>query len=100
MVILHLLSCTSCGSGSIKTDTVWKCEYFILNKSIYHSKKFIIILTMISFSSGFDSAKSKVIATKVLSEIIFWLALNSKLFLFKKYRNILAAIRLHPSVKG
>ena len=68
--------------------------------SFYHSKKFIITLIIISFSSGFDSANSKVIATKVLSEIIFSSPLNNKLFLLRKYRKILAAILLHPSIKG
>ena len=60
----------------------------------------MITLIIISFFLVFDSASSKVIATKVLSEIIFSLSLNSKLFLFRKYRKILAAILLHPSIKG
>jgi len=55
---------------------------------------------MISFSSSFDSAISKVMATNVLSKITFSLSLSSKLFFCKKYINILVAILLHPSIKG
>ena len=48
--------------------------------TFYHPKKFITTLTIISFSSGLDSARSSVIATKLLSEIIFSPFLNKRLF--------------------
>ena len=69
-------------------------------RSSWYKRELRIYSKYISDSSGFDSANSKVIATKVLSEIIFSSPLNNKLFLFRKYRKILAAILLHPSIKG
>ena len=46
---------------------------FLIFPLFYYSKKFIITLIMISFSSSFDSADSRVIAINELSEIIFLL---------------------------
>ena len=67
---------------------------------MYHVKKFITMLIMISFSCGFDSAIRSVRATKVLSDSIFLLFLYKIRFISRKYKNVVAAILLHPSTKG
>lgn len=57
-------------------------------------KKFITSLTIVSFSSGFDSAINKVIATNELLEIVCLHSIIKNLFLFKNSRNNVAAILL------
>ena len=52
------------------------------------------MLIMISFSWGFDSAIRSVRATKVLYDSIFLLFLQRIWFLSKKYKNVVAAIRI------
>jgi hypothetical protein len=71
--------------------------YFLIT---YIFKKFITSLTIVSFSSGLDSAIIKVMATSALSEIICFPSIMRCLFLFKNSRKIEAPIRLHPSTKG
>lgn len=66
---------------------------------IIYSIQFIITLIIISFSSGLDSAIIIVNATKVASSIFFSPFTNKASFLSRKYRNIVAAIRLFPSRK-
>ena len=68
-------------------------DYILLNNI------FIIILIIISFSNGFDSATSSVIAVNVPLEIVnLWFV--NKAFLLKYNRNNPAAILLQPSIKG
>ena len=57
-------------------------------------------LTIVSFSSGLDSAIIKVIATSVLSEIICFPSIIRCLFLFKNSSKIEAPMRLQPSTNG
>lgn len=76
-----------------------KYLYHILNPPYNYFIQFIITLIIISFSSGFDSAIIIVSATSVWSSISFSPFLNKASFLSKKYRNIVAAIRLFPSKK-
>ncbi len=54
---------------------------------------------IISFSSGLDSAIMIVVATRALSLITFCPLRYSWLFLSRKYRKMVAAIRLFPSWK-
>lgn len=63
------------------------------------ARKFITKATIESFSSGRLSAIITVIATRVLSSIALQSPKNSALLRSKKYRNIVAAIRLLPSKK-
>lgn len=60
---------------------------------------FIIILIMISFSSGLDSATNNVIAVNAPLEITN-LFLLSIAFLLKYNKKTPAAILLHPSTNG
>ena len=69
----------------------------MLNPPHNYFIQFIITLIIISFSSGFDSAIIIVSATSVWSSISFSPFLNKASFLSKKYKNIVAAIRLLPS---
>ena len=62
-------------------------------------KKFITRLTISSFSAGLLSAIIIVNATRVLSAIRLTPFSNSQSFLSRKYRNIVAAILLFPSLK-
>ena len=57
-------------------------------------------LTIVSFSSGLDSAIIKVIATSVLSEIICFPSIIRCLFLLRNSKNMEAPIRLQPSTNG
>ena len=65
-----------------------------------HLKKFITSLTIVSFSSGLDSAIIKVIATKALLDIICLQSMIKCLFLFKNSKNKEAPILLQPFTKG
>lgn len=61
------------------------------------TKKFIQSETIVSFSSGFDSAIMIVIATNIASSILFRPSINRAEFLSKKYKKRHAAMRLLPS---
>ena len=63
-------------------------------------RKFMINVTMISFSSGLDSATIRVMATKALLDMICLPCLKRELFLFRNSRKIVAPILLQPSAKG
>ena len=65
-----------------------------------HLKKFITSLTIVSFSSGLDSAIIKVIATRALLDIICLPSMIKCLFLLRNSRNKEAPILLQPSAKG
>ena len=73
---------------------------FDLNNTQSYLRKFIINVTMISFSSGLDSATIRVMATKALFDMICLPCLNRELFLFRNSRKIVAPILLQPSAKG
>ena len=64
-----------------------------------YARQFITTVIIISFSSGFDSAIIMVRATSVWSSISLRPSAKSTPFLSRKYRNIVAAIRLLPSKK-
>lgn len=65
-----------------------------------HLKKFITSLTIVSFSSGLDSAIINVIATRALLEIICLSSMIRCLFLLRNSKNKEAPILLQPSAKG
>ena len=68
---------------------------------IYFSlKKFIIKSIIISFSLGLDCSINIVIHAIVLLSITLLLFLYNILYLFKKYINKVAPIRLLPSIKA
>ena len=74
---------------------------YIISKANARTQSLMITLIMISFSSGRDSAIMIVSATSVWSSRSFspnWS--YSMLFRSRKYRNIVAAIRLLPSRKN
>ena len=60
----------------------------------------MIKVTIISFSSGRDSATINVIATKALLDMTCFPSLYKALFLFRNSRKIEAPILFHPSAKG
>jgi len=74
-----------------------KLFYIAMLLVYYIVKKFIIKSIIISFSSGLLSAIKIVIATSAESDNLLLPFINNKLFLSKKYKNMLAAIRLFPS---
>ncbi len=63
-------------------------------------RKFMIKVTITSFSSGRDSATINVIATRALLDITCFPSLYKALFLLRNSRKIEAPILLHPSANG
>ena len=74
--------------------------YTFSNWQKIYLRKFMIKVTIISFSSGRDSATISVIATKALLDMTCFPSLYKALFLFRNSRKIEAPILLHPSAKG
>lgn len=88
---------TNLRSESRLYASIFIVSLFINIYQIYNVNKFITKLTMISFSTGSDSAIINVIATNAPSLIRFSPFLYKKLFLSKNSKNKEAAIRLQPS---
>ena len=86
------------------TETGLLCTFlfkFRSSEDSHHARKFMTSVVITSFSSGLDSAISRVIATSALSLIRFRpYRLYRTRFLCRNSRNRDAAIRLQPSANG